>query len=159
MVATFGFYGVKINSWHDFFGHSLARSPSGMVYEINHPDFGKKDGLLSWLLGGVKSIVYEYKMNNDIEMAAFWDFGKGRDMVTWQLVYVPNTDAATSFFETPYNNGSDAWDYNFFTDNCKHYVLQGFNAGGAGLTTNTCIPREWTGTYVTPWYRNNPNNH
>jgi hypothetical protein len=88
-------------------------------------------------------------MSRDADQSAFWSFGDGRDMITWQSVNISNPQAATAFFESWVGQ---SWDYNFFTNNCKHYISQGLSLGGASINFSTNIPTEWPGTYVTPWY-------
>ncbi len=142
------YYGVQRDKVGDV-GHSLVRTPNGVIYEINHPDYGQTDGLKSWLKGGPKAVGYRYDMNRDVNASLFWNFGDGRKMITWQAVNVPNPQASRDFFES-WVGGS--WDYNFFTNNCKHYIYQGLSIGGASINFRTNIPAEWPGAYSTPWY-------
>jgi RHS repeat-associated protein len=147
-VGETWYYGVQRDGVGDV-GHSLVRTVGGIIFEINHPDYGRTRGFKSWINGGPKAVGYRYDMSRDADQSAFWSFGDGRDMITWQSVNISNPQAATAFYESWVGQ---SWDYNFFTNNCKHYISQGLSLGGASINFSTHVPTEWPGAYVTPWY-------
>jgi len=67
-----------------------------------------------------------------------WEFRGNRGDLFLAPVYVPDPVAATRFFEK--YTGNNKWKYNFFTANCKHYVLEGLKAGGAKLRASGPVP-------------------
>jgi len=141
------YYGVDVGG----FGHSIAwNSTTNTVYEINHPFNGKIHGVVSrYYYHGPKTQGYKYDLDYKIDRDKFWGFRGGRESIELYPVNVTNSQAATAFFES--HIGPDSWDYNFFTNNCKHYVIQGFEAGGALITNKTCVPTEWPGQPTIIW--------
>lgn len=121
--------------------HGLVYNPNtGMIYDVNHPNNGNTNGLNSWLNGGQKSVGYKFNMKDKKEAAAFWAFGGGRGTLWLNAVTITNPAAATAFFKSQVGK---EWDYNFFTNNCKHFAIQGFELGGANLTTGGPDPSIW----------------
>jgi hypothetical protein len=109
--------------------HALGYDANENVfYEVQHPEGGEVHGLINSLKGGDKSFGYKWNMSNDIEYRAFWDFLGGRSRVLLSPVDLPFKQNAIWFYN---EHVGKAWNYNFFTNNCKHFVLQGFNKGGA----------------------------
>jgi len=125
-------------TWYYAFqnGHALAYRPAtNIFYEINHPTIKGKvvDGKISWLLGGAKSQVYVWRMDDDKAAQAFWNFGTyntTRPDLLLAPVQVSNPAAAVSFFET---NVGGAYPYNVTYNNCQTYIMQGLGAGGANF--------------------------
>lgn len=122
--------------------HGLAYDPStGMIYEVNHPSRGH--GLLLWLEGillnsvpnngnkfsETKSVAYQWNMTDDKQRADFWK-REGGSVFSLSPVTITNPAAATAWFQSQQGT---PWNYNFFTNNCAHYAVQGLNAGGAGV--------------------------
>lgn len=119
------------------------------IYDANHPNDGETNGLLSWLTGGAKSMGYEFNMSNPRDVKRFWEFGGGRGELMLAPITITNPAAARTFFES--NTGKE-WDYNFFTNNCKHYACQGFEAGGASIPTMGPAPQIWVNSlFIGRW--------
>ena len=125
--------------------HALAFDPyNNIIYEVNHPtgpDGKVKNGMLSWLTGGPKSVGYQWNMSNPKQAAAFWSFNGGRGELQLAPVSISDPAAATAFFA---GQTGETWDYNLFTNNCKNYAIQGFQLGGAQLNTGGPYPANWT---------------
>lgn len=122
--------------------HGLAYDPvNGVIYEVNHP--AQKHGLLHWLEGillnsvptngmnfdETKSVVYQWSRSNTKQWNEFWA-REANSTFLLSPVTVTNPAAATAWFQSQQGT---PWDYNFFTNNCAHYAVQGLNAGGAGV--------------------------
>lgn len=122
--------------------HGLAYDPNtGTIYEVNHPSRGH--GLLLWLEGillnsvpnngntfsETKSVAYQWKRSNTDQWSEFWKREAGSTFLL-SPVTVTNPAAATAWFQSQQGT---SFDYNFFTNNCAHYAVQGLNAGGAGV--------------------------
>jgi RHS repeat-associated protein len=139
--------------------HGLAYDPvSGTIYEVNHP--ARAHGLLHWLEGlllnsvptnGIrfdetKSVSYQWKMTDPKSAAAFWEREKGSNFLLMPVT-VSDPAAATAWFQS---RQGGSWDYNFFTNNCAHYAVQGLNAGGGGVNFLGSHPT-MPGTYTMFW--------
>jgi RHS repeat-associated protein len=139
--------------------HGLAYDPSGgIIYEVNHPAQGH--GLLHWLEGlllnsvpnnGIKydetkSVARQWNMRNANERAAFWEREKDSNFLLMPITVLDPT-AATAWFQS---RQGEAWDYNFFTNNCAHYSVQGLTAGGAAMNFTGPHPT-MAGTYTLSW--------
>jgi RHS repeat-associated protein len=121
------FYGYESGGM----GHSVAYDPkTNTIYEINHPFNGTVRGEKNWFKGGRKSEGYKYNMNDKDDRERFWNFRGNRGTLFLEPVSIPNAEITRGFFESYVGKGKD---YNFFTDNCKHYVVNGFRKGGATL--------------------------
>jgi len=121
--------------------HALVYNPnSGIIYDVNHPNNGNDDGLISWLQGREKSISYKFNMKNSKDASLFWKFKGGRGILFLYPVVVTNPSAAESFFESQVGK---EWDYNFFMNNCKYFSIQGLKRGGANINTNGPHPGVW----------------
>jgi hypothetical protein len=139
--------------------HGLAYDPvSGTIYEVNHP--ARAHGLLHWLEGlllnsvptnGIKfdetkSVSYQWKMTDPKSAAVFWEREKGSNFLLMPVT-VSDPAAATAWFQS---RQGGSWDYNFFTNNCAHYAVQGLNAGGGGVNFLGPHPT-MPGTYTMSW--------
>jgi len=131
--------------------HGFAYDPyNNVIYDVNHPNGGETNGGLNWLAGfvglsdGQKSYGYKFNMNKPEEAKKFWEFGGGRGELMLAPVTISDPAAARAFFET--NTGRE-WDYNFLSNNCKHYACQGFSAGGANILTMGPAPQIWVGSF------------
>jgi len=153
------YYGVQLDEGGKGVGHSLVYNPNtGMVYEINHPSKICDDG--PGLSGGTSALFgtqsgrliakgYSYDLTTASGRDQFWNFRCGRAQIDLSPVYVSNPQASTAFFESWVGK---SWDYGFLGNNCKHYVTQGLNAGGAGIINNNCIPASWINEFTMSWY-------
>lgn len=154
------YYGLVQDEGGKGVGHALVYNPNtGMIYEINHPSnicddgpgiSGTTSGLSGTQSSGrVISIGYSYDMTTASGRDQFWNFRCGRAQVSLSPVYVPNSQASTAFFESWVGQ---SWDYGFLTNNCKHYVIQGLQTGGASIINNNCVPANWNYEFTTTWY-------
>jgi hypothetical protein len=140
--------------------HGLAYDmDNNIVYEVNHPQ--NRNGLLHWLEGvfvnsvptngmrldQTKSVAYQWNLNDKNQRADFWAREKGSNFLL-APVGVTNPAAATAWFQS---QQGQAWNYNFFTNNCAHYAVQGMNAGGAGVNFIGPSPSSFPGAFTMSW--------
>lgn len=77
----------------------------------------------------------------------FLSFRKRPSNIWLSPVYIPNSQGAIDFFESWVGK---SWDYSLFTYNCKDFVIQGFNAGGANIISNHPQPNVWVSEFTWP---------
>ena len=90
-------------------------------------------------------------MSYEADRKDFWEFMGGRGTLLLAPVVVLNPDKATEFF---LSNTGKPWDYNIFTNNCKHYVMQGLLKGLALFPRSELInplPYHWSTPYLMYW--------
>ncbi|TAL62698.1 MAG: hypothetical protein EPN85_01965 [Bacteroidetes bacterium] len=126
-------------------GHALIYDPvSGKIYEVNYLDGtpGAARGLKFMLTRDrtePKARAYVWVLKDPGVKEAFWGFDGGRGNLDYFPVTVNNPAAARAFFD---NDGA-AFDYNWTSNNCKHYVYSGLVVGGSDVRLGGPFPGNW----------------
>ena len=131
-------------------GHSMVWNPySNKVYEIHIPGYGQDGNSKSmsfWLWvtgqGDKKAIRYVYDMATEKDLFYLTSdrMHDGKIDIRYSKVWVPDINASINFFES---NEGGAWNYALPYSNCKHYAIQGLEAGGAKIKWSGPVPVHW----------------
>lgn len=104
---------------------------TGWLYEVHYAPEGSEG----------KSYAYAYNLRDRDQRKQFWDSHDGRNKIQLYSVDGLTNPAGTQKFFGDHSNKS--WAYDLLDNNCKHYVMQGFEAGGASLPNQSAFPSSW----------------
>ena len=132
-------------------GHAFVYDPElNLVYEVNYPNDGNNQrtnlenvGLSILQRGEEKTQVYVYNMSDPKDRARFFNLNRKNpetgevEKLRYGMVEVADINAARSYFgdtDTP-------WNYNLLLRNCKHYAINGLEAGGSRVSLEGLGPK------------------
>ncbi len=111
---------------------------TNILYELGARNNGHA-GFWETLFYFKKAEVYKYNLGSEKQRSGFLNFGdkdrKGNFYKT--KVRLKNKSLAIKYYEKAFIK--KLWFYNLITNNCKHFVLQGFIEGGAQINISDYI--------------------
>jgi len=127
-------------------GHAQVYNPNlNVLVEVHYPrtDMTTKEAVKNGRDNDPnthKSIGYYYEFNTVGQAKKYYEFHFGRHNVDLYPVVIKNPNAANIYMK---NMKSMPWEYNFFTNNCKHYSFIVLRKGGADIKLRGPAPKNW----------------